>query len=112
MDYKDIQQNIEQLERELFQLKTIQGAIKSATGYTYTYTHNVSEPQEQVDVVLEVTYSSGDGEILSAIYNNFVVPLKIENNKQKAYFRILNSGAKVVISSSRPVVSVVMVSHA
>lgn len=106
MDEKNIQDELERLEKELRDLKTIQGVIPTMNGYTYNYVHSGSG-QQQVNVLLEVEYADGEGEIYSGCMNTMLLaPLEIIGNKQRFFYRILFDNTISTFYANRPILSV------
>lgn len=108
MKVEDIQDNIIELERELLDLKTIQGVIKSAQGYSISYQHNDSSQAGQLNQVLQLNFADGSGDILCyCAGSSFAVPLKPVGNSQKVYFYMLFDGQMITFYSNREILSVV-----
>lgn len=98
-----MQEEIIKLENELHDLKTIQGAIKTARAYTYSGTFG----QAGARITLEITYANGDIPIiLSWSDSAYITPLKISGNKQKIFMSIYG-GQKITFSATREIKSVV-----
>lgn len=103
MNTNEIQQLILKLEKELLDIKTIQGAIKSAGGYTKDYVWS-STLQNQT---LRVNFAPADSPILCYVFGgSFAVPLKISNNTQSFFFRLAFSGESATFFSNREILSV------
>lgn len=102
-----IQKEIIELEKELVNIKTVQGSIKTVFGYSAGYANPDSTPLGQLDQVLELTYADGDGLIL-CIPNgaSTVCPLPPVGNKQRFYFRILYYNEPIIFTSNREILSI------
>lgn len=99
----DIQTQITELEKELHDLKTIQGVIRTARAYSYTGTFGSSAAR----AMIEITYKDGDSPIiLSWLGNNYTTPLKPVGNKQRVHLSIYN-GQKMTFYSTREILSIV-----
>ena len=93
---QELQLELKKLEQELLDLKTIQGAVKSADGFAYTYTNSGSGLQYQT---LRVHFKSGSGPILCYCSSKYGVPLKITGNHQDFSFRFLWQGGTSFFSN-------------
>lgn len=108
MDSNKIQETITEMERELHDLKTIQGGIKYMTAYTMNYTNGATGLTNQL---LEVEYGDGEEPIFSELLgSNVAVALEITNNKQKFFLRLFYANQTISISSNRPILSITNVS--
>lgn len=107
MNRDDLQSNIENIERELADLKTVQGVIKSALGYSISYTHSALDQSQVLNQQLKVHFATGDGPILcSCSGSGFDTAFKIVNNAQIYYFRMLYDQQKITFYSNREILSV------
>lgn len=107
MDDRYLQQNVAKMEKELKDLKTIQGAIKKASGFTGTYTHHDSTQQGQLNQIVEITYGDDNANTLSYVSGNrFAVMLQPNGNKQRVFFVMLNNNSTIVVQSNRPITSI------
>lgn len=108
MDSKKIQDMITEAERELHDLKTIQGGIKYMTAYTMNYTNGNTGLTNQL---LEVTYDDGEEPIFSELLgSNLAAALGINGNKQRFFLRLFYANQTISISSNRPILSITNVS--
>ena len=81
----NLQNQILVLEKELHDLKTIQGAVRSARAYSYAGTFGESGAR----IILQITYADGDTPIiLSWEGSDLITPLRISGNKQKIFLAI------------------------
>lgn len=107
MDDRTIQKNIVKMETELRDLKTIQGAIKKASGFVGTYTHHDSTQQGQLNQILEITYADTNDKTLSSVYGSgFSVLLQPIGNKQHIFFVVLANNSTIAVQSNRPITSI------
>lgn len=98
-----LQNEISEMERELEDLKTVQGVLRTARAYSYTGTFGASGAR----ITLEITYADGDSPIvLSWFGSGFIVPLKIVGNKQKIHIGIYG-GQELSFYSTREIKNVV-----
>lgn len=107
MDNNTLQQELNELKRELIALKSPQGPITNITGFTAS----IQNPGTKV----KITYADGDNAIITrhyAIGNNWIhnVLTKVENNEQYilTYRASFIKGYQIV--STRPILSVENVS--
>lgn len=106
MKEKSLKTTILELEREVRDLKTFQGGLKTVEAFTYTFTPS------GVSGRFKITYSDGADAIITQIYSGASSWLsKIENNIQ--YFWLQAQAAtQVLVVSTRPILSVEYESNA
>ena len=103
-----IQAEIADIERELRDLKTVQGPIVNVLGYKYSYTFNVSRD----NTIFKITYTKGDQPLIFyADPNGGVfdpIPLAVVDNEQYLASGIF--GGQVDFYSNWPITSIEQVS--
>lgn len=99
MNNKDIQKTIKQAEKDLMDLKTTQGVIKTVQAFTYTFT-----PQSAFPHV--ITYENGENSIITDAYSNALVVFGYVNNNTQIMFNMSQSASDITLVSTRPIISV------
>lgn len=100
MNSKDIQEMIMQAEKDLRDLKTCQGAIKTIGAFTYTFTPTSALPHL-------ITYADGQNAIITDAYSGVVVVFGYPSGNQQLMFNMSQAPMPITLVSTRPIISVV-----
>lgn len=99
MNNKDIQKTLKQAEKDLMDLKTTQGVIKSVQAFRYIFTPQTAFPHL-------ITYASGENSIITDAYSAVSVVFGYPNNDTQIMFNMSQAPAEITLVSTRPIISV------
>ena len=99
MNSKKIQQMIEQAKKDLRDLKTCQGVIKSVAAFTYTFTPDTGLPHI-------ITYADGENSIITDAYSDALVVFATPTNNTQKIFNMSQAPSTITFVSTRPILSV------
>lgn len=102
MNSENLQSMLKIMERELHDLKTVQGVMSTVKAYSYECTPSAV-------TALTITYESGSQAIVSEIFTEegsaILGTVDEETNTQKIFF-MSQVSAKIQVVSTRPILSI------
>lgn len=99
-NYKDIQQLLENLEREIKDLKCSHSIVGDVKMFVSSFIPDNSSPY------VVVNYDEGDNDIISDFYGTIMTASKIINNSQKVFLPQNEAHYEVIVCSTRPILSI------
>ena len=91
---------ITQAEKDLMDLKTCQGTIKTVGAFTYSFTPDNALPHL-------ITYASGENAIITDAYSGVTIVFGYLNGNQQLMFNMSQAPKPITLVSTRPILSVV-----